>query len=202
MVLVQIGDVWRRFCHKRECFPYILWRLCNAEGEALAALIEDFQRQASQCPSCIDAEFSSVLLSYIPKPFSLSNGERCKRAREVQLFLRDVAAFCPISTDATEALHGFAQSKLHRFRGNKPTDAVSKEITIWSKITSAFRLVREFVWHRTGDPQALRRLSRISAQKNRVDGWQQLRAMGYSSQEKKLKGKRLCGALSFFKNIC
>lgn len=194
MVVTQIGDVWRRFCHKRDSFPYILWQLCDAEGSALIDLTREMQRRAADFPCCVDPEFSGVLLQMLPSPVEPENNEHLERIKQVQSFLQDVSVFCPVSTDATEALHGFAQGKLHRFRGCKPTDEVAKEITIWSKITSSYHLLRKVIWSRTGDPQALRRLG--SVKNTGKTGWEKLRAAALSANRSEPKIKRLSGSLS------
>lgn len=193
MVLVQIGETWRRFCHKRDAFPYIWWKLCDVEGDALIDLAREMQTQAAKCPSCVDPAFSGALLGFLPNPLQSGNNEHLKRVKQLQSFLRSASVFCPISTDATEALHGFSQAKLHRFRGNKPTDEVAKEITIWSKITSSYQTLRQWIWDRTGDSHGLRRLKR-GRTSGKIQSWERLRI---AAMQCKRKPKKLCGSLCF-----
>ena len=156
--VIQIGEAWRRFIHRLEGFPAKMFRLCDLELDALCVEIGHLQKQAKTCGQCLDVEFSKVLLDYIP-PIDPGNTEHQHRALQVQNFLVDVATYGPVSSDPVEALHGFSQAKLHRFRGCKPTDEVAKEITVWAKITSSFGALKKWIWDRTGDPHAARRLS-------------------------------------------
>ena len=205
LVLLQMGELWRRFVHNHDGFPYKWFELCHfSDSHGLCSRLVELQAEAAACDTCVDVEFSGALLSYLPSPLDLSNPQHQQKAMDVQRFLQSVAIFSPISTDQVEALHGYCQSKLHRFRGLKPTDAVASEITLWAKVTSAFAVVRKYIWDRCGDVQALRRLAAYKRFGPKDRGgprggrlsWQHLRAMAANPDNEKLKRRKLSGNLS------
>ena len=114
------------------------------------------QQVMASCPKCVDIEFSSVLLGYIPT--GDTEAEAHRKILQVEQFLKDCTVFCPISSDVVECLHGATQTRLHRFRGARPTDETSKEIVVLDKITSAFGKFKDWVWRHFGDPRLLSKL--------------------------------------------
>ena len=159
-----MGEVWRRFTFERQCFPFKVFGLLNAPSDH--QFLKDYRlMQAAQrkCHQCIDIEFSSVILRFIPP--SMGDGqEAMHRVASLRDFLVDLAIFAPITADIVENLHGFCQSKLHRFRGMKPTEPVAQEVTLWATITSSFRAFRDSLWERIGDKSANFRLHRYGKQ--------------------------------------
>ena len=205
LVIAQVGDSWRRLCQKQEHgFPFLMWRICGLEGDILYSKFSELQHRLAESPCCVDMEFSLPLLRHVPCPLDPTNRAHQLKVLEVQAFLEDCAIYCPISTDQVEALHGFMQSKLHRFRGNKPTDEVAREISLWSNITASYKALRDYIWDRTGDMQAKRRL----AAQNRghtPNGitWENIRAMAKDEDHmhSRLKQKKLCGCSPATKKI-
>ena len=211
LCLAQIGESWRRFCHNHQSFPHVLCKLCALESTAdLCKELARFQQEARQCPECVDPEFTAVLLGKLPSPFDPANPDHVHIALKIQQFLQDLSVFTPVSTDSVEALHGFAQSSLHRFRGTKPTDNTAKEICLWGKLLSSWDVVMKWIWDRTGDTQARRRVSAFynrSSSSVRVGHrpkltMLQVRAMSKvednaePSRNPRFKRKRLCGFLA------
>ena len=209
LCIVQIGESWRRFCHKLQSFPYILWSLCELERPAdLCMELAKFQRQARQCDQCVDPEFTAVLLGQLPSPIDPANPDHIQMALKIKQLLQDLSTFVPLSTDSVEALHGFSQSKLHRFRGSKPTDKTAKEICLWGKVVSAWNVVMKWIWDRTGDIHNGRRVaafyntsaSKVGSSKPRRAKltMPQVRAMAkdVEANPRRFKQKRLCGLLS------
>lgn len=205
LVLIQMGEAWRRFTHKHDSFPYVWWQLCDLETHELCSRILDLQARAGKCSECVDVEFSGALLDMLPSPFDVHDPDHQSRAVQVQRFLHDCSKYIPISTDQVEALHGYSQGKVYRFRGCRPTDQVGKEITFWSKVTSSFALIKRWVWDRKFDAHGLKRLAAYglsSKSKKRLHPqltWQRLRQMAKNPEsEFKLKPKKLCGDLPSF----
>ena len=206
--IIQIGEYWRRFCHKHGSFPHAQWGLCGLEDEELCQELGKFQTQASRCPTCVDAEFTAVLLGQLPCPIDRANPLHLQKARQLQRLLEDLSRFTPISTDAVEALHGFCQSKLHRFRGCKPTDHVGAEICLWAKICSAWKVVNSWIWDRKGDAHSKQRLCKFHNQYACAGGpkpflrpklgMSKLRALAKDTKNDKtrFKMKKLCGHLA------
>lgn len=196
MVLSQIGHCWRRFYHKHQCFPYILWQLCGLTGDDLYAKCAELLSAADLCAECLDIEFSTCLVSRIPHPYDPHNATHQEKTRELQNVLETCAMYCPISTDQVETLHGFMQSKLSRVDGLRPTDEVAKELSLWGKISATYATIRTYVWDRTGDPLALRRLSHSRRFKHLCetshDAQSILQAV-VKTQTQPKKLKRLCG---------
>lgn len=201
MFLLEVGEHWRRLTYKHSGFPFLWWQLCGLQGPELCAKIAEFQATASRCPLCVDTEFSGPLLRFLPFPIDPENPLHHEKAVRVQQFLTDCSRFVPVSTDQTEALHGFTQTKLHRFRGLRPTDDVAKEISLWAKVTSAYSSLRQYIWKRTGDVQARRRLAAFRMARNlkqepkdvKKFDWLHLRAMAQNPDKDHAKQKRLCG---------
>ena len=217
LCLLQIGESWRRFTHRHQGFPYQLWRLCDMEARDLCQQFGKFQEQAVLCPKCVDCEFTRILLSQVPYPIDPENPDHLQRLQKVQRLLEDLATFAPISTDSVEALHGFSQSKLGRVRGCKPTDSVAREICLWAKVCSAWKVLMTWVWDRTGDVQASRRVAgffRKSSNQfskespadssgqhskefqSRKMTFSKLRTLAMGDHAAKFKQKRLCGHFS------
>lgn len=201
LVLLQIGDTWRRFCNNLSCFPYVLWQLCDLTDAELYQKFAELRDIATKCPSCIDVEFSTPLLQHVPQPFDATNAEHQQRLLQVQRFLQDSATHFPISTDQVETMHGFMQAKVGRARGLRPTDETGKEIALWSTITASYKHVRDWIWARAGDPQAGKRLAMLNNNRGRHEGLQpklsfaDLREMAKMPDTCKFKRKRLCGFL-------
>ena len=197
MVVIQVGESRRRFCYKHDCFPFILWQLCNLQDDALYSRFSELQEVAVRHPCCADIEFTTCLLGHVPRPFDPRDPSHQERVAQVQRFLQDCATYAPVSTEQVEAAHGFMQTKLHRFRGLKPTDEVAREITLWSSVTAAYRSIEKYIWDRAGDHQGARRLA-ARARGTRITNsfsWEHIRAMALrgSIDHPRLKQKKLCG---------
>ena len=156
LVLEQLGESWRRFHHLQQAFPYKMFKLVGLSEDDWLREYRHLQGVMGVCPQCVDIEFSSVLLGYISK--GDSEAEARRKILQVEQFLKDCTIFCPISSDVVECLHGATQTRLHRFRGARPTDETSKEIVVLDKITSAFGKFKDWVWRHFGDPRLLSRL--------------------------------------------
>lgn len=83
----------------------------------------------------------------------------------LESILSDLAIWAPLSADIVECLHGASQSRLHRFRGGKPTDETARHMIVLEKITSAYAKFKSFMWERFGDKGALRRMNAYNKRK-------------------------------------
>lgn len=168
LVLEQMTEGWRRFHHEQQCFPYPLFKLTSLSATDCLKEYRILQESARQCPQCFDLEFSTILLSYIPAGDAHANA----KIVEVQNFLSNVMIYCPISSDLVECLHGSCQSKLHRFRGTRPTDNISKDIVVLEKITSAYSKFKDWMERQLGDRKMLYRLHSYGQHKgNQYTRW-------------------------------
>ena len=158
MALQQIGEVWRRFYHEYQRFPFKMFRLAETPKADFMREYRLLQKEGESCGKCVDLEFSAVLLTYIPATEADDSAVTQLKVTHLQEFLKDVAVFSPLSTCLVECLHGALQSRLHRFRGVKPTDAIAKEITTLDKVTSAYGRFKDYMWGRLGDRRAFNRL--------------------------------------------
>ena len=156
--LEEIGESWRRFYHEQQRFPFLLLRLSDLCHQDFMKEYRVLQIAQRSCINCVDLEMSAVLLSYIPETEDWNCDAVKTKAVALQRFLKDIAVWCPISADLVECLHGACQSRLHRFRGARPTDPIAKEIVILDKITSAFSKFKDYMWSQLGDMKALNRL--------------------------------------------
>ena len=156
--LQEIGECWKRFVHAHGSFPHVLFQLCSLNYEDFLQRYWHFQQLAETCPKCVDAEFSHVILTFIPSSAPAADALTRYKVFQLQTFLRDVATFAPISSDLVECLHGHYQSKLHRWRGCKPTDPVAQERMFWTSVVGAFGKLRTWMWNRHGDASANLRL--------------------------------------------
>lgn len=158
IALEQIGEAWRRFYHEHQRFPFKMFRLAETPRADFMREYRSLQQEGLTCGKCVDLEFSAVLLAYIPTTEADDSVVTQSKATHLQEFLKDVAVFSPLSTCLVECLHGALQSRLHRFRGAKPTDPIAKEITVLDKVTSAFGKFKDYMWGRLGDRRAFNRL--------------------------------------------
>ena len=159
MTVSVMGECWRRFDFERQRCPWVfISKLLEAEDiDVFLGVFSDFQSLAEQCHRCVDVEFTAALLNYLPKKASAADEEVRQRVRQLQKFLNDISVYCPLGSDLVECLHGFVQSKLHRYRGAKPTDAAGQQLTLWSSVVRSYQQFRSQMWDSFGDPQALRR---------------------------------------------
>ncbi len=159
MTLSVMGECWRRFDFERQRCPWVfISKLLEVEDiDVFLGIFSEFQSLAEQCHRCIDVEFTAALLNYIPKGACAADPEVCQRVRLLQGFLADLSVYCPLGSDLVECLHGFYQSKLHRFRGSKPTDAAAQQLTLWSSVVRSYQVFRSKMWNAFGDQQAIRR---------------------------------------------
>lgn len=176
MSLGQIGDSWRRFHIDQQCYPFKMFRLAAPDlsnpQDCLREyrLLQEELLSPGRCPSCVDVEFSGVLLQYISPTEDEHVANR--KILSVRRFLKDLSHFCPISSDVVECLHGACQSRLHRFRGSKPTDPIAKSICVLDKLTSAYAKFRTYMWQQLGDKRALNRLHAYHQHKgNQYTSW-------------------------------
>lgn len=170
--------------------------------------LAEFQRQVSKCTVCADPEFTAVLLSQLPNVIDCENPEHVQQAVKLQQVLADLACVAPLSTDAVESLHGFTQTKLHRFRGSRPTDPAAREISVWGKICSAWNVIKTWIWDRTGDVQVNRRLAKYHNKSASADPSKertrlklifshlQMLSNAGPGDDGRFKQKRLCGHFS------
>ena len=159
--IVVMGEIWRRFVFERQCFPFKLWDLLGTNtDEEFLQMYRRFQDLKVQCPRCCDIEFSHPVLNMIPRSDDPLDRATLTKLDSLRALLVDLATYAPLSSDITECLHGFTQSKCHRFRGCKPTDDVAQELTLWASIVSGYQKFWEHVWSKFGDYKLNYRLHR------------------------------------------
>eukprot|EP00438_Fugacium_kawagutii_P022410 Skav209131 [mRNA] locus=scaffold682:262010:265350:+ [translate_table: standard] len=158
MVLQQMGEFWRRFHHEQMKFPNRMFELTNLDHTNFLTKYRQFQGLERICPECIDLEFSSVLLAYIPEDSSPEAHSTLEKVKQIQRFLKDLTVFAPLSADLVECLHGTCQSKHVRFRGCRPSDPIAREITIHEKICGAYSKFKDWMWKHHGDHWARKRM--------------------------------------------
>ena len=221
LCISEIGEIWRRFVQPTQTFPFVMFGLANLSVPEFLLRFAELKATAAACPQCVDTEFSSVLLSFIPitgdEQYNLTCPAIQEKIKQVQELLRDLQVFAPLSSDLVECLHGRCQSSLHRFRGAKPSDPVAKEIILWGSITTAFGKARDWLWSQHGDKRANLRLHRFfcdgrnqhseqgldarSTRSKAPVSWAQLDSMVQNGQAFK-RPKKLCGGLASYFNTC
>ena len=152
--------MWSRGHFCKQGFPYKIFDLLELEShDDFLNKYRDMQQAMSECTDCFDIEFSQPLLSFIPQ--TLAGEQLHSRVIRLKRFLHDVSVFVPISSDSVECIHGFFQSKIHRFRGRKVSDPSAQELSLWSTITTSYKVFWDSLWQELGDPQAKRRMYRF-----------------------------------------
>ena len=152
MTLQTMGEHWRRFCFLTQGFPWTLFQLVDLDSdEAFLDMYMKLQGQLATCEACVDLEFSSVFLTFIPKGSQLQDGDVHEKIRKLRAFLRDVCQVGPLSSDPVECQHGFSQRLVARWRGSRPTDAVAQERIFWARVTSMYSKFKDWVWDRYMD---------------------------------------------------
>lgn len=166
--LLEMGSSWKRFIHDLDRFPFKLFSLLRCEtSDDFVQECERIHKIIQTCKKCVDVEFTVPLLAYIARGKMLAEeggdhgaAQLVDRVELVRDFLKDVATFVPLSSDQVECVHGQHQSQLHRFRGQKPSDAAASEACLWSTINSSYKKFWQLVWGESGDCRARSRLSR------------------------------------------
>ena len=205
--LLTMGDLWKRFIHDLDRFPFKLFALldCKSDEELLIAF-QKVKGHMQVCPKCIDIEFTSQLLTYLGE----DKDQLLTKLQNIQEFLLDAATFVPLSSDAVECIHGLHQRLAHRFRGQRPTAEAAQEEGLWSTIQSSYRKFWQLLWKKKGDPKARQRVVRYGRKgfnqysQERVQtrdgswGFNKLSAVAKAPDQKKYVKvpKRLCGLLS------
>lgn len=164
MALQTMSDCWRRFVFVTRSFPYVL--LNNLHGLEYQEFLKEYgrlQQIALQCRECVDPEFTTVLLQYIPQNSLGQIDSPCVKAKvaHIQRFIHDIAVHTPLSSDIVECRHGFSQWLLHRWRGAKPSEPVAQERLFWSLVCTSYKKFKEWLWTRIGDAGAFHRQKRF-----------------------------------------
>lgn len=157
VTLLVMGECWRRFIFERQRCPWdFISSLLEARTlDTFFEVLRKYQNLAERCKRCVDIEFTTSLLSFIPA--GIDKEEALLRASQLQKFISNLAVYAPLSADVVECLHGFFQAKVHRFRGSKPSDSAAQQLTLWSTVTSSYGCFRDKMWSALGDAQAFRR---------------------------------------------
>lgn len=143
-------------------FPFKIFELLELEcHDDFLNKYRAMQQAMCECQDCFDVEFSQPLLSFIPQ--TLDDEHLRSRVIRLKRFLHDVSVFVPISSDSVECIHGFFQSKIHRWRGRKVSDPHAQELSLWSTITTSYKVFWDSLWEELGDPQAKRRMYRFDS---------------------------------------
>lgn len=158
LALQQLGEGWRRFFHEQQRFPSKLFKFACLSHTDFMKEYRNLQSLEAACRECFDVEFTSILLQYIPESEDDSSDAVMAKSECLRRFLSDTAVWAPISADIVECLHGSCQSRLHRFRGQKPADETARQTIVLDKITSAYGKFKEFMWSHFGDKFAFKRL--------------------------------------------
>lgn len=145
LALQAIGEHWRRFVFHTDGLPFTLFRLTDMSLCEFFQGYKKLQNCMCECAGCADVEFSTVLLSCIPREGELNDPAIRLKVQELQRFLKDMSVHAPLSTDAVECWHGYTQSMLHRFRGCKVTDPVAQERVLWASVCSSFSKFRKYM---------------------------------------------------------
>ena len=160
LAIQAMGEHWRRFSFLTMGFPWTLFQLADLESDdEFLNMYVNMQGQLAKCDKCMDIEFSSVILRFIPEGSRVQDGNVRCRVRQLRSFLNDVCAVAPLSADKVECAHGFSQSLLHRWRGVKVTDNVAQERFFWAQVTSLFSHFKSWVWDHCMDENFKMRLS-------------------------------------------
>lgn len=165
LALEQLGEAWRRFFLEQQRYPYKMFNLIELEHDDFLRELRSLQALEASCTQCLDLEFSSVLIKYISEDDQKDPAVLKAKIQGIRLFLRDVTIFSPISADIVECLHGASQSRLHRFRGARPTDGTAQEVVVLDKITSAYGKFKDWMWNQFGDKWGMRRLHAYNQKK-------------------------------------
>ena len=158
VTLLVMGECWRRFIFERQRCPWdFISSLLEARTlDTFFEVLRKYQNLAERCKRCVDIEFTTSLLSFIPA--GIDKEEALLRASQLQKFISNLAVYAPLSADVVECLHGFFQAKAHRFRGSKPSDSTAQQLTLWSTVTSSYGCFRDKMWSALGDAQAFKTL--------------------------------------------
>ena len=194
LALQAMGEHWRRFSFLTMGFPWSLFRLADLDSDdEFLRMYMNIQGQMSKCDKCMDLEFSSVILGFIPKDSKVEDDNvRCK-IHQLRSFLNDLCAVAPISADKVECAHGFSQALLHRWRGTKVTDNVAQERFFWAQVTSLFSQFKSWVWDHSMDAYFNKRLqhfgkkgfNQYSAEKSdKSSGCQKKRALSIATMDR------------------
>lgn len=147
MCIICITDTWRRFVHEFLGFPHLLFGLVGTELDEFCKLWDNFQGEFVRCDSCVDHEFSRVLLSSFP---GLLSGKPLPEQQavysKVTSLLADVATFAPLSSEAVECKNGKVQSIVSR-RGNQAVKAPrsAREASFLTSSIQAHELIKLYV---------------------------------------------------------
>lgn len=165
LALEQIGETWRRFFHELQRYPYKLFDLLDLQPQDFLQEFQRLRTREASCPQCLDVEFTAILVRYISEEDEKDPEVLKVKIQNITNFLRDLTVWSPISADLVECLHGTSQSRVHRFRGARPTDSTAQEVIVLDKITSAFGKFQSWMWSEYGDKSALRRLHAYNQKK-------------------------------------
>ena len=163
--LNAMSEIWKRFVYQHQRFPAKIFTLLQAKtSNHLLDMYMEMQCQMHCCKCCVDVEFSQVLLNYIPSEMAQdrNNVELWAKLEDIKKFLQDIARFFPLSSDTVECLHGYIQTRIHKFRGRKLGDQTAQEVSLWSTIKTTHQSFWNLTWNDQGDAGARQRLHRYN----------------------------------------
>lgn len=112
VVLVIMSDICRRLQQVFDVPPFTLFKLCEISdtGDFVKAF-SDLDVRFQTCAQCFDFEFSSELMAHFAVRLQSNHSAESQEAAklEMQTILRDVAAWCPVSSDLVEVKNGQVQ---------------------------------------------------------------------------------------------
>ena len=112
LVVSCMTDVWRRMIWDYSRYPFKWFEIlsCDFTLEQFAQRWDEILKEKSRGCSCIDTEFSRVLLAECPSPMSEQSTEvQAAIHKEVKEILTHIAMFSPMTADSVEIKHGNMQ---------------------------------------------------------------------------------------------
>lgn len=128
LVIVCCTDTWRRFVDEFDQTPFSLFQLIGLSDDKFIKVWCSLCCKFQACTSCVDDTFTATLLSAFPEEVWQGSAEQKVALKaKIESLLLDIAAWCPMTSDAVEVRNGNIQWLLSR-RGNVQLKGVHRAV--------------------------------------------------------------------------
>lgn len=152
MTLIMVSDIWRRFVHEFDTFPYKLFSLLTTTDlEGFVSKWDSWQKLRASCPNCFDAEMGHRILDAFGGNLSSEPFEvQADTFQCVTALLHDVATYAPVSSDPVEVKNGQVQQSTRSGSGGAvKAPLAAKETSFLGTLIRDFELVKHWVEEKT-----------------------------------------------------
>ena len=147
LAVTCMSDCHRRFHRDYATYPFALFNLLDVtDTAAFVSAWKKVEVRHRKCPSCVDAEFTGVLVQHFARLSKKTSGQQEAAKAEIRALLEDIASWCPMTSDTVELKNGGTQWCVSR-RGRSAVKSpdVAAELTLLQAAIKQNQWVQESI---------------------------------------------------------